>query len=179
MSVHVEISERFYPVIGTTWRQVQRVMALTGPTRGGTTYPAHTDWQLTYTFEAQADRGGPPWKTASIAVRLEVVLILPRLHLPTQNRVDPAFEHRWTELVEELACHERWHERIARAAAHGVHDVLVEMAPEDTAAALMARAHAVASAALDRARAFERAFDEHTPLTDVCERLALRSPAPA
>lgn len=155
MGVTVMVDYATYAVVGTTWTQIERAVALLGPTRDGVTYPAYTDWRIEWGFGLVSMDAA--WHIAGLRVDALVTVTLPTwLGLPAAAVV---LKRRWNAYVDNLSEHEAGHVDVARRAAHDAYADMSRVAPSTNRRAFVSALSRAGEGALSAARSHDVSYD--------------------
>jgi predicted secreted Zn-dependent protease len=109
----ITLTERYYPVRGTTGLELIEEMDRIGPKQG---FMSHAIAQTVYSLQYGADysASGGVCRVKKTRVKLDITQIFPKL----VDRPSPSLARRWKRFMAGVRRHEDTHVRIARDLAH-------------------------------------------------------------
>ena len=156
--VRFDLRRSFYPVIGSTARQLRAVLWTLGPVRGSRRFGAFTDWEIAWRYRHTNDHLGLQIHEASVHVRATITS--PRW---TPPRFAPSgLVAAWRDYAAAVETHEQGHVALAVEAADAIRTRLMALPPLPSKTALAEAAQAVAEEELRAARARETSYDQLT-----------------
>lgn len=190
-TLRVGLRRSFYPVIGSTARQLRAVLQMLGPVRAGRRFGAFTDWEIVWRYQHVADHTDLRIHEALIDVRATITS--PRWTPPRSALA--GLVAAWRDYVAAIETHEQGHIAVAVEAAEAIRTRLMALPGLSSKTALAGAADAIAEEELRAARAREILYDETTchgvtqgvvfPLEDACsdesaelDRLAVNTRRP-
>ena len=161
--LHVNRTETFYDVTGRTARALLHDLTRRGPRIGSRRHFGRTAWTARWHIKYEAPAGGAsreaPCRMRRADVFLNVDVTLPRWEAPSD--ASPSLRRDWNSFTDALAFHEREHEESIISAGRRVVRALDGLeAP--SCPALEKKAEAEARAIIERARDYNRRYDERT-----------------
>jgi predicted secreted Zn-dependent protease len=158
MAPRLSVERREYWVAGSTAAQLRSMVGLLGPSRGGQSFGAYTDWEVSWSYEPEPVASGH--RVAAADVSVCVTITLPRWSAPPTAAA--ALVAEWEEYVAALEDHELGHRDLALSAGRAVEEAILALSPFPSGEQLAAAVNTAAQGAVSAARARERAYDEHT-----------------
>ena len=156
--VDLGLRRAFYPLVGSTPRQMRALLALLGPMRSGRRFGAFTDWEIVWRYRHADDGGGR--RICAVTVEVHATITSPRWAPP---RTAPAqLVAAWKDYAAAIETHEQGHIAVAVATAEGIRTRLMALRTLPSKTALAHAAEAVAEEELREARAREMSYDQIT-----------------
>jgi predicted secreted Zn-dependent protease len=147
-----------YPVIGSTASALRTVMHTLGPTRGGRTFVACTDWEVPWTFGIDDGLGG--FRMTDLAVSVRVEVLVPRWR--AARSAPASLVEAWGRYLAAVERHEQGHADLAIEAGRAVLAQLSALGVFTEREALRRAASETAEAAVAAVRERERLYDERS-----------------
>ena len=161
--LHVNRTETFYDVTGRTARALLEDLTQRGPRIGSERHFGRTSWTARWniTYEEPTASSSPPapCRMRRTDVYVDVEVTLPRWESPSDT--PEALRREWKSFSEALAFHEREHQESIISAGRRVLEALKHLeAP--SCAALKEKANTKARSIIEKARQYNRRYDERT-----------------
>lgn len=156
--IELSLTQKDYPLIGSSAADLARGLALFGPRVGATRHAAATRWQLSWSYAAAASRDG--FIPRDVRIELSARVELPSWRAP--SHAPEALTAGFARYREGLLRHEHGHVAAALSAARSLRRALSTVAPMPSIAALDDRVAELGDAAVARGRDLERALDERS-----------------
>jgi predicted secreted Zn-dependent protease len=154
----VNLRRSFFPVIGSTARQLRTLVGLLGPVRQGRRFGAFTDWEIVWHYRHADDRGDCRIHEASAEVRATIT----RPNWNPPRSAPGGLVAAWRDYVVAIETHEQGHLALAVEAAEAIRTRLMALPTLPSKTALAEAASAVAEDELRSARDRETSYDQIT-----------------
>ena len=161
--LHLDRTEAFYTVTGSSTRALLDDLVRHGPRIGSERHFGRTSWTARWNFTYEEPAGGAtpahPCRMHRVDVYMDVEVTLPRWEVPSS--ASPTLQRNWQSFADALAFHEREHQESTISAGRRVVRALEDLqAP--SCAALKEKANTTARTIIEEARAYNRRYDERT-----------------
>lgn len=154
----VRWSTNYYPVTGSTVREIRDSIRSKRPWRDRFSHDAMTDWRVNWRFNLVA--GAEGCRCAAFSTQTSILVTMPRWIAPT-NAAETTV-NRWTDYRAALGRHEAAHAAIALAAAAELNKRARAIGVAADCDQLKQRLEEAGRIVIEEFRARDKAYDEKT-----------------
>ncbi|WP_394695153.1 DUF922 domain-containing protein [Pseudoxanthomonas japonensis] len=153
-----ELTVAYYPVGGTTARQIYRELESKGPLdEEGRRYHGLAEWQVDWSFGLMPS--GSTCVLTDVQVDLQGKITLPQW--TPEGKVSRGLADEWARYIEALRRHEHGHYMFGVRAAEDIRALSNSLVPSDCKS-MSRRFNSEATRILDKYRLMDRMYDERT-----------------
>lgn len=148
----------YYPVGGTTVREIYRSLRYNRPWKTTSDHDGSTAWRVDWTFSV--NESGNKCRLGSISTRTTIAVTLPRWTGPTNATAE--VRRAWQRYITALRQHEAGHGQFALAAAAEIQKRAREFGEDANCPALRQKINSLCQTIVEQHRAREKEYDERT-----------------